>query len=431
MRSPCRLSTLTASASAYLHFSQTPLPRSLTGHTWHAKHNFLAQEINCPISGRDSSIVMEAPDEPLPVLDIPTSTSTVSVSIIDTTAKVRGLTAKSYLEPPIPGHEYLAVPCFSFLVHHGASDRSLLFDLGIRRDWWNLSPPLLENIKEEGFQVSVLKDLRQILEEGGVNPSSIEAVIWSHYHFDHIGDLSRFDSSTALVVGPGFGQEMLPGYPADPEGIILQSDYTGRELHEINFEGEQGLRIGRFRAWDYFKDGSFYLLDAPGHTIGHLCGLARVTSSPDSFVMMGADAGNHGAEIRPSSYLSLPEDVQPNPFQPSLPTPCPGSIFESLLRDGNHKVPFYVAPADAHEDTEETIRTIRKLQDLDAHDNVIVMLAHDETLLGVVDFFPAKVDNFVQEGWVKQIRWRFLRDFAKAAGWQGPIEERGQDWGPL
>lgn len=58
---------------------------------------------------------------------------------------------------------------------------------------------------------------------------------------------------------------MLPGYPADPQGQILESDYSGRRIREINFEETSaGLTIGGFRALDYFGDGSFYLLETPG-----------------------------------------------------------------------------------------------------------------------------------------------------------------------
>lgn len=42
----------------------------------------------------------------------------------------------------------------------------------------------------------------------------------------------------------------------------------GRNLREIDFEGAGSLRIGKFPAVDFFGDGSFYLLDSPGHAIG-------------------------------------------------------------------------------------------------------------------------------------------------------------------
>ena len=74
------------------------------------------------------------------------------------------------------------------------------------------------------------------------------------------------------------------------------------------------------------------------------------------------------------------------------------------------------------------IRTINKLQDLDAHDDILVVLAHDETILGVVDLFPATANEFVRKGWVQKSRWRFLRDFALAVKWEGRVDV-GRDWG--
>lgn len=58
---------------------------------------------------------------------------------------------------------------------------------------------------------------------------------------------------------------MIPGYPKNPESLILESDYEGRNLRQVNFEEESnGLEIGGYRAFDYFGDGSFYLLETPG-----------------------------------------------------------------------------------------------------------------------------------------------------------------------
>jgi glyoxylase-like metal-dependent hydrolase (beta-lactamase superfamily II) len=54
---------------------------------------------------------------------------------------------------------------------------------------------------------------------------SLICILLSHCHFDHIGDPSRFPSSTSLVVGPGFREAFLPGYPSNPEAPIKQSDY--------------------------------------------------------------------------------------------------------------------------------------------------------------------------------------------------------------
>lgn len=89
----------------------------------------------------------------------------------------------------------------------------------------------------------------------------IAAVIWSHYHWDHMGNVSLFPSSTSLVVGPGFQSSptLLPGYPKSLESPVLAADFAGRSLREIDFTTSD-LQIGGLPAHDFFGDGSFYLL---------------------------------------------------------------------------------------------------------------------------------------------------------------------------
>lgn len=47
----------------------------------------------------------------------------------------------------------------------------------------------------------------------------------SHWHWDHIGDPSTFPSSTDLIVGPGFKEAFLPGYPTKPDSPVRESDF--------------------------------------------------------------------------------------------------------------------------------------------------------------------------------------------------------------
>ena len=82
--------------------------------------------------------------------------------------------------------------------------------------------------------------------------------------------MSTFPPSTKIIVGPGTKELLLPGYPAQQDALILESDYEGREIFEIDFENEGGLSIGGFRAVDFFGDGSFYLLDTPGVSLAFL-----------------------------------------------------------------------------------------------------------------------------------------------------------------
>lgn len=89
-------------------------------------------------------------------------------------------------------------------------------------------------------------------------------------------------------------------------------------MREVSFR-EKDLRIGGFDALDYFGDGSFYLLDSPGHTIGHINALARVTTGEvdgeeDTFVLMGGDTCHFTGQLRPTAHRPLPEKISPSPL---------------------------------------------------------------------------------------------------------------------
>ncbi|KAI0175522.1 beta-lactamase-like protein [Hypoxylon sp. FL1284] len=365
-----------------------------------------------------------------PEINIPASASTVNVHIVNTTGTIRAAEVQRFVEPKIPGHDWLACPILSFLIHNPLLNRTIVFDLGVKKDWWNLPPQTVQRFKDTGVTLEVPKSVREVLDEHGVDTKGIEALVWSHTHFDHTGDPSDFESSAALIVGPGCKSEILPGYPADPNTpLSLERYYVGREVHELDFS-RSGIKIGKLLAIDYFGDGSFYFLDTPGHCKGHVSGLARVTSNPDSFILMGGDAFHHCGQLRPSQWHPLPDSILPHPFQPLSAAPCPGSLFKDLLRDGEER-PFYIPATGSygqpiyHDDPVEGARTIEKLQEADAHENILVVGAHDQYMLSVADFFPKPANDFMKKGWAKKVRWMFLADFAKAIGYEGKIEAAG------
>ncbi|KAK3637374.1 hypothetical protein LTR56_013724 [Elasticomyces elasticus] len=196
---------------------------------------------------------MTAPKQP-PPLNIPSSDSTVKVSCIDSTARL-DIPMAPFLQPDYVGHDRLLGPCFSFLIEH-PSKKPVLFDLAIRKDWDKL--PSYPKWVEMKWNINVQKDVADVLRENSVDVDggAVDAVIWSHHHWDHVGNPQTFPGSTHLVVGPGFMGAHTPGYPTNKDATLLESDFEGRDVREIDFQKEgNNLKIGRFNALDYFGDG--------------------------------------------------------------------------------------------------------------------------------------------------------------------------------
>ncbi|KAI9752908.1 MAG: hypothetical protein M4579_005427 [Chaenotheca gracillima] len=377
-----------------------------------------------------------------PPLNIPSSNSTVRVTIVDSTARLGNIPSHLFFQPDIPGKSTLDCASYTFLIEHSGSSggsttgtKKYMFDLSMRKDWTNLVPKNVEGIKAGGWTLDIKKNVSEVLEEGGVRLEEIDGIFLSHHHGDHIGDPSTFPSSTDLIVGPGWKKELLPGYPANPDSSVLESDYAGRTLREIDFseQGKGNFKIGRFNAFDFFGDGSFYLLDSPGHAPGHMCGLARTTR--DTFILMGGDLAHHGGQFRPSQYVPLPDQISPNPLMdtkrvPNAP-PCPGHLFEAIHPQKTGSAPFYHITTGKEGrgkiafDPVKHQDSLEKLEDLDAWpENVFVIIAHDpilrqkehmQHLQDTVELFPKGDANLWKEkGWAAPIRWSFLGEFKEA-----------------
>ncbi|KAJ7151136.1 hypothetical protein C8R46DRAFT_1007946 [Mycena filopes] len=347
-------------------------------------------------------------------LNIPPSSATVSIKIFDVVDDPQQVVASAanFITPVAVGYENLTCPVFAFLVTHPPSGKRVLFDLGPRKDLENAAPGVAAAVKAGHTALPITRDIvEQIKDAEGVKPEDVGAVIWSHSHVDHTGDMSKFPSTTELV----FGKDTLTEtYETNPRSTLLPSDLAGRKLVHLDFDTST-LVIGGLRALDYFEDGSFYILDVPGHQAGHVCGLARVT--PTSFVFLGADACHHAGVLRPTANLhhhvpcpgeliaAARSSVAHTHIHAPGTSDSDGSNFDlaarttpllSIAEDG-----YFEDPPSAHE-------SIRKIGDFDANADVFVVLGHDESLGPVIGPFPTSLDAWQAKGWKKEATWAFV-----------------------
>lgn len=190
-------------------------------------------------------------------------------------------------------------------------------------------------------------------------------------------------------------------------------------MREIDFSSaKSSLKYGAFRAVDFFGDGSFFLLDTPGHAVGHMAGLARTTTNPDTFIFMGGDVCHHGGEIRPSPYLPIPNQLQSyeQGSFPSQQNAClDGALYRRLNEKRGRKPDETFFDPVLAVDIPRAIQSINEAQEADAQDNVFFVFAHDMRIFDVVDFFPKPVNEWKDKGWKERALWSFLEDFTPAA----------------
>lgn len=261
----------------------------------------------------------------------------------------------------IPG-EIHRVPSLSFLLRHSANKKRLVFDLGIRKDWQNLPPIILR--WNEDFLSEVEQDVVESLAKGGLTPDDIDTVCLSHVHWDHHGHAPSFPQSKFVVGGDtlkfiessGFYSESQNPESPFPEDLLPMKD--------THFLGEdvKWERVGPFpRAHDFYGDGSLYIIDAAGHTPGHINLLAR-TSADGAWIYLAADSAHHFNLITGKSNIACGPDG------------C------------------------AHMSKELAEDTIRRIREVMVDPRVRVMIAHDKAWYDDnkdgVAFFPGAIPSF-------------------------------------
>lgn len=122
-------------------------------------------------------------------LTIPVAQQTVRVRMVDTTAAMV-VNAKSFIEPVQKGHELLNLPVAAFLVEHHTSGKKVMFDLGVRKDYWHLPAGLQKRLSTLIPALRVDRDTTEILQDNGIQLDQICTVSHTLYsllcHFEHV-----------------------------------------------------------------------------------------------------------------------------------------------------------------------------------------------------------------------------------------------------
>ncbi|KAI0546134.1 Metallo-hydrolase/oxidoreductase [Xylaria curta] len=224
------------------------------------------------------------------------------------------------------------VPSLSFLIQHqnrtsGKTTR-IVFDLGLRRVIERYSEPIQRHLATRR-PLTTDPDVVESLRAGGLTPDDIDFVFYSHVHWDHVGEPRDFPRSTFVV---GYGAlDVLAGKSKslrgshsffesdllDPARTIELPDPAGRSegntttSHTINVQGPW-LELEELPATlDVFRDGSLYVVDAPGHLPGHINLLARTTKDDGStgWVYLAGDACHDRRILRGEKAISEWLDV--------------------------------------------------------------------------------------------------------------------------
>lgn len=332
-------------------------------------------------------------------LHLPASNNTVRVRAIDAMSN-QVVDASAFIAPVLPGQETLNLPTMAFLVDHAPSGQRVLFDCGGRRDHQLYAMGVRQKMEEILVAMRTERDMDEILLEAGIPLASVDAMIWSHWHFDHHGAPEKFPPSVDIIVGPRFKELFMPGFPTRPDAILADIYFEGRDVREVAFD--TGLELGGFPAVDYFGDGSFYLLDSPGHAIGHMCALARTT--PTTFVFLGGDICHSPGVYRPNPTHRLPANHG-----------CACSHFTDV-----DSPLFHLSSTENTVSLDRTAgeASIAKMLRFEQSPDVLVCIAHDLALVRLLPLLnthpDADINDWQTRGYKEQARWFWLSELPAA-----------------
>jgi glyoxylase-like metal-dependent hydrolase (beta-lactamase superfamily II) len=223
-----------------------------------------------------------------------------------------------FVTDPVPDLR-VTVPSLCFFIRHPTA--TLLFDLGLRRDLSGYPQAQHAHISQRQ-PIILLPDVAEHLRSAKLDPTKdIDYVMLSHVHWDHVGTPTDFPNAK-FVVGSGtlhLLEHGAPNYPADTfDTDLLPRDRT----YELPPTADTAVgtaatqQLGHFKwepfagvfpnAIDFFKDGSMYVVDSPGHLYGHVNLLVRVSAS--RWLYLGGDCCHDVRILKGTKQTAMYDD---------------------------------------------------------------------------------------------------------------------------
>lgn len=104
-------------------------------------------------------------------LEAPPSDATVRVRLLDTTG-VMTIAAESFVKPTIEGHEVINVTDIAFVIEH-RSGKKIMFDAGVRKDYWNLPAVIQKRLGDVIRSMRVEQNASEIVRAASIDLKSI------------------------------------------------------------------------------------------------------------------------------------------------------------------------------------------------------------------------------------------------------------------